>query len=1755
MTYHLNKLLSTVSVLPALLVLPVFAAAPNTDDVAFLFGDVAITGQSTIDKTAFGGRRMERNNVAMNSETGLWTIVEEGGDNKYRNEFPNYQMVGRSFSLANSVAYVGPVTLTLRELTEDDHLAYNWAGDGVHAGVAAGEDVDLAAAAGVDFGDSPQNIYTAVANVIGGENAAYTAEGVIAFANLDSNATAGLLNFDSVNAVVDGATVNADTISITNGSNLTFVKQNPSSLTGATNWYTNPADISSTGVTTLNARTINIDGSRMIINQGAELIVNADEGATFQNSVATGSGGAIYNQGSVTLNNATFGGIDNTDPTHPISLGNTASGRGGAIYSTGALTINDSFFIGNSSTGGDGGAIAIKADDAPALSSITNTSFIGNTALGTADSDSGAISVINGDLTISGSTFTDNQAKTGGALYAYKGGATTNSYVKVTISNSTFSGNQATGNNNANSGGGAIGNVALNYRNDGDAGMWISNTLFENNASTISNVNGGGAIFAGSESRTNISNNTRFIGNTSASSGGAIGTRNFNFGENHSAVMDITGATFTGNTAATTGGAIDNNFYNSDTMTGFVYINNSLFGSNTAANGGAIYNHISQVGDANQGQIGSMYFEDTNFADNIALANGGAIYNEGVVVVAANNADVSFSGNTANSNANDIYNTGSLTLTATNGQMISLEGGIDGASGTLNINGAGTVNIANALKNQTVTHTNGELHLYDTDLTGSTIAVSSGATINTIDDLINDYASSIVLSDGAIVKGDLDYTNGLADLYSAIDGATIIYTMANPLDIGIQYGASKTIQVATGNNVTVNAGTGFAWFDGDHGLTLASSGAADGSVVVTGTSGGINVAVDAADTGTGVHNEIAYFVTSDETFDGFDNVIQNANFAIVGNGTDGNTLTLGGDLIVDTDSSLSISDAILAQATDSEKIQNRLGAVLNINDSYIGVDIDNAGILLSDPTTYTGTITNTGTANFAADTFDDTATLANSGTVNLANGVVFNSGAAITGGGVVNLVNGVTQFNNTASSNIINIANGADFSGTLVSTGVVNSQNNNIDTVTGSVSGGTLNVDATLIGAGAVDTFANATGATISSINLLSSEYGDAASLTMDVHGATLADDFTVTGATNYYTDVSIDSSGNLVFGDKLLNTSGFYDLVDANWSGGHYILNAATYGTAADATHLTVGDALAALDAQVYENETAISGKVNTSSVYTASVGPEDEIENSDSLVMSVTSFQNSIVNMAENTSINWAQTQGFDGGITIGENYGITSAGVATLGATTVSSVTMGGVTTSGIYNGSAQYNSINDADKLITAGAVYSEINDINTALGHASNGTETAATGLFADVEANTAAIQTLTGSGANSITGQITSALNASGFQNSTQVASAVTDGAQNATYNSATSYGANTIGGAISQNAADIEAINAALGHASNGTETAATGLFADVEANTAAIEQNATDIANINTALGHASNGTETAATGLFADVEANTAAIQTLTGSGANSITGQITSALNASGFQNSTQVASAVTDGAQNATYDAGGTYADNTIGAAIQSNASAIQANTTAIETLTGDGVGSISSQISSALSGIGAVSAEDATYDANSGHASGTIGAEIDEINTVLGRPADDDNESTGLFARVESHSTAIDTLNGDESVNGSVANQVATALALNTADIAQRDALTLGQANAYTDSRVETLDKNLSSGIASAVALSSVAVGGLRRGEMSVGAGYGYFNGQSAAAFGAAVGLSSRWSINAGAGVSGYDVSFRAGTNFKFKVF
>lgn len=100
-----------------------------------------------------------------------------------------------------------------------------------------------------------------------------------------------------------------------------------------------------------------------------------------------------------------------------------------------------------------------------------------------------------------------------------------------------------------------------------------------------------------------------------------------------------------------------------------------------------------------------------------------------------------------------------------------------------------------------------------------------------------------------------------------------------------------------------------------------------------------------------------------------------------------------------------------------------------------------------------------------------------------------------------------------------------------------------------------------------------------------------------------------------------------------------------------------------------------------------------------------------------------------------------------------------------------------------------------------------------------------------------------------------------------------------------------------------------------------------------------------------------------------------------------------------------------------------------------------------------------------------------------------------------------------------------------------------------------KNTMSLKSAYDYTDKKVDALEEELSAGIASAAAMSSVAVSNVAKGEVSVGGGYGYYNSQSAVALGAAMGLTDNWSVNAAAGLSDSNVTFRAGTNYKFKLF
>ena len=876
---------------------------------------------------------------------------------------------------------------------------------------------------------------------------------------------------------------------------------------------------------TINGGELTVDNKltstgRTFVDEGAALTINATQGANFT-SGSSAQGGALYNFGAdeevydnVNEEWTIERHIGTVDIDGAVFDGNTASDQGGAIYNSGDMTLSNVTFTSNQVTGDSetsmGGAVYNSGTDDLDVGDYYMTS--------------------NGILTINNSTFGDKDDAIKGNI-ALRGGALAMSdswmaqHGQITLNSTNFYGNKALGAaDNYNSPlGGAI------YNSDG--------TIIVNGATEFAGNKAegyaaqGGAIYNADTMTFNDA--VTFSGNTvedtdgaNGGMGGAIinayGTSEMTFNK---------AATFTENKAIGSGDTRGGAVYNTADLT---FANGASFTGNEAKYGAAVYNE----GGAD------ITLTDASFMSNTAVASGGAIYNEydgffdsfGTVNINAVNSDVVFSGNIANNQANDIYNGGVVNFDAAAGRSISLEGIMGGSSGarTINKTGAGTLNVSEYIARQTVNVDAGELHLTtgEANLYQSTVNVADGATINTIDDEIQNFADSVKLSNGALIKGDIDYGAGTADLYGAADGATsVTYKMANALGGDTQYGGAKTIKVVDGE-VTVNKDASFAWFNSDKGLTLASTGNADGSVVVTGTAGGI---ADAA-TATETVSFVDYSLTADESLD-TDKEIK-SNFVLNGDGTESTDkgLTLNADLGVANGADLTLNEVKLAGVGE---LNNAAGATLRINDSKIGVNIRNFGLLYSDPTTFSGVVDNAAgaTSNFDNDTFDATAELANAGTANLKNNVTFETGAKITGAGTVNMLSGTTAFNNTANSNLVTMANGAGFSGTLIG-GSLDTRNNNIDTGLGTVQNANLYVDASLKGTPAIDAFAGTTGSTIKAINLTSSEYGTADSVTLAVGDATLDSDLQITGAMNYYTKVEKDGT-NLVFSDKLVNASG----------------------------------------------------------------------------------------------------------------------------------------------------------------------------------------------------------------------------------------------------------------------------------------------------------------------------------------------------------------------------------------------------------------------------------------------------------------------------------------------------------------------------------------------------------------------------------------------------------------------------------------
>jgi len=230
------------------------------------------------------------------------------------------------------------------------------------------------------------------------------------------------------------------------------------------------------------------------------------QGVTLDGSGATGT--VTFDGGGTTqlFNVGTGGAL--TVKALTLAHGDAGSNWGGAIYNNGTLTISDSTLSGNSAE--DGGAI-----ENDQTLTITNSTFSGNAAskFGGAISNPGA-------LTIASSTFSGNSATYGGAINDPGGAA---NYINgiyygevpnagnVSITASTLSGNSASSN------GGAIYSGAIFSAGT----VTITASTLSGNSTTggaIYNFNGtvtiGGSIIANGSSGGNCYNHTGTITET-----------------------------------------------------------------------------------------------------------------------------------------------------------------------------------------------------------------------------------------------------------------------------------------------------------------------------------------------------------------------------------------------------------------------------------------------------------------------------------------------------------------------------------------------------------------------------------------------------------------------------------------------------------------------------------------------------------------------------------------------------------------------------------------------------------------------------------------------------------------------------------------------------------------------------------------------------------------------------------------------------------------------------------------------------------------------------------------------------------------------------------------------------------------------------------------------------------------------------------------------------------------------------------------
>ena len=432
---------------------------------------------------------------------------------------------------------------------------------------------------------------------------------------------------------------------------------------------------------------------------GVISVANGATGVTITNSsftknTATEYGGAIFNDGQISITGTTFdnniansvGGAlsSTTTPTASTNISNSVFTNNHSVYDGGAignysgLKLENCLFEGNTAqlafdaqkgtwttpvtdnTAVGGGAISLGAVSTSSVASISGTTFKNNTSgtNGGAIATRQAIHANNSAAKLDiAATFIGNKAQQGGAIY--NSFYTDNGLGKgagVTVTG-TFSGNEATGNEATGKGGAIYNDGTLDQAGKKGGIMTITDATFDGNKADF-----GGAIF---NTGTLTINGGSFEGNTATKAAGAIYNAadaqltvdGVTFANNSSAkagainnydgTVAISDSTFKGNDAGKSMGGAVTNTSGSAPGKSIITITGSTFEGNKAGNGGAVWN----------GTYGQVDITDSTFKGNTALAEdglgqGGAITNANAMTITGG----SFANNTANYSGGAIYN-------------------------------------------------------------------------------------------------------------------------------------------------------------------------------------------------------------------------------------------------------------------------------------------------------------------------------------------------------------------------------------------------------------------------------------------------------------------------------------------------------------------------------------------------------------------------------------------------------------------------------------------------------------------------------------------------------------------------------------------------------------------------------------------------------------------------------------------------------------------------------------------------------------------------------------------------------------------------------------------------------------------------------------------------------------------------------------------------------------------------------------------